>query len=244
MDEKNSLNVISRLPDPTEVCKNEFQKSRATRSRILEAAIDCLATIGYQATSTTIVAKYAGLTRAAMLYHFPNRLALIEAVVNYVTRRRVEIQEEAHLDMPRDEEFHYRSLDSNWAQLQCKEYFAFSELSMASRTDPELDAIFQPAMAAYDLYRRDAAYRIATETKKSDPGFDLRRDLTRFALEGLAQQKGITFNRDKRMAELMWFLKVLWDEEISGDLVNKAMEMAAAELSAKTDQQGDDDVDG
>ena len=229
MNEKKTNNLLNRLPDPTEVSKNEFEKSRATRTRILEAAIECLATIGYQATSTTTVASYAGLTRAAMLYHFPNRLALIEAVVNYVTRRRVELQEEDQRDLPRDEIFHFRSLDAIWAQLQSREFFAFSELAMASRTDPELEAIFRPAMETYDHSRREMAVRMAAEEKKSDPGFDLRRDITRFALEGLAQQDGITFNKEQRTAELTWFLKLLWDSDSSGTLVEAARARAAEE---------------
>lgn len=219
------------LPDPTKVGKGEFKKSGETRTRILEAAIECLATIGYQSTSANTVAKYADLTRAAMLYHFPNRLALIEAVVNYVTRRRVELQEEIHADIPRDASFRHRSMDANWKQLQTREFLAFSELSMASRTDPELEPIFRKAMESYDRARKEMAYHLAEESMQETPGFDLRRDLTRFALEGLASQDGITFDKEKRTTELMCFLKVLFDDEAaSREVVKKAQQMAAGEL--------------
>lgn len=221
------------LPDPTEVGVNEFKKSGATRTRILEAAIECLATIGYHATSTTTVAKYAGLTRAAMLYHFPNRLALIEAVVHYVTRRRVEMQDEAHKGVSKDNYYRERSIELQWALLKSREFWAFSELAMASRTDLDLQAIFKPAMESYDLARREMAQYLAQDEVRDDPGFELRRDIGRFALEGLAQQDGITFDKEKRMSEFKWFLKLLFDSEYSGPLVDKALAMAAEERASK-----------
>ncbi len=224
-----TTSFADKISDPTAVSGNEFKKSQATRTRILEAAIECLATVGYHATSTTTVAKQAGLTRAAMLYHFPNRMALIEAVVKYVTRRRVEIQEEVQVDLPRDEFFNRTSLDSQWEQLQTREFFAFSELAMASRTDAELNKVFRPAMQSFDKARREMAHHLAAKEVKEDPGFDLRRDITRFALEGLAQQDGITFNEKKRKREMMWFLKLLFEDEFSGILVKKAQELAREE---------------
>ncbi|MCR9277006.1 MAG: TetR/AcrR family transcriptional regulator [Pseudomonadaceae bacterium] len=219
------------LPDPTAVGVKAFSKSRATRTRILEAAIECLSSIGYQATSTTTVAKYAGLTRAAVLYHFPNRLALIEATVHYVTRRRVAMQEEMQVDLPRDEAFPFRSLDSQREQLQTREFFAFSELAMAARTDPELDEIFRPAMESFDHARRDMANKLASDEVKSAPGFDLRRDVARFALEGLIHQDGITFDQERRTSQMMWLLKLLFDPKVSGELVQRALEMSDADLA-------------
>lgn len=216
------------LPDPTAVGANEFRKSQETRTRILEASIECLATIGYQATSTVTVARYAGLTRAAMLYHFPSRAALIEATVYYVTRRRVAMQEEAHVDLSRDEEFPSRSLDIQWQQLQTREFFAFSELAMAARTDPELQEIFEPAMQSFDRARRDTAHRLAPDDIKQAPGFDLRRDVVRFAMEGLAQQDGIAFDKEIRTTQMLSLLKLLFDPEASDSLVTRAIEMAAS----------------
>ena len=231
--ESDSDDLTSDLPDPTRVSENEFKKSQATRTRILEAAIECLATIGYHATSSNTVAKHAGLTRAAMLYHFPNRLSLIEAVIYYVTRRRVEMQWERQADLPKDDTFPARSLDSNREQLQSREFYAFSELAMASRTDPELEAIFRPAMRSFDRARKEMALQLAQDEVKADAGFDLRRDIARFALEGLALQDGITFDQEKRTSELMWFLKLLFDREISGPMIRKAQQLAAAERKRK-----------
>jgi AcrR family transcriptional regulator len=206
-------NVSAHFPDPTAVAEGEFAKSKTTRERILEAAVDLLADKGFGATSTPAVARRAKLSRTAMLYHFPSRQALIDAVVQYVTRRRVEMQEEMQAHLPRDELFRDRSVESTWQQLQTKEFQAFCELSMAARTDVTLAATFQKAMHAFDEARRAMALKLAEPSVASSPAFDLRRDVHRFLMEGMAQQNGITFNEEKRKAELFAFLKLIWSDE-------------------------------
>ena len=49
-------------------------KSENTRAAILEGALACFYDLGYRATTTEKVAKRAGVSRGAMLYHFPSRL--------------------------------------------------------------------------------------------------------------------------------------------------------------------------
>ena len=213
------------MPDPTELSEGEFAKSQATRTRILQAATECLAEIGYNATSTTAVAKRAGMSRAAMLYHFRSRRILIDAVVQYVTKRRVDLQVELQADLPKDADFRNRSVDSIWQQLQTTEFLAFCELSMVARTDHELAAVFQPSMAAFDKARRVVAASLAQAEMVDSVGFDLRRDVTRFLLEGIAQQNGIALNKSRRMKQIMTLLKYLWSddsEELLKDIVERA----------------------
>ena len=214
MNRQPILRDLSRtVPDPTEVGEREFAKSAATRTRILRAAMGLLADNGYAATSTTAVATAAGLSRTAMLYHFPSRRALLDAVVRFVTRRRVEMQEEMQGDLPRDEHFRPVSVDMHWQQLQSVEFKAFCELSMAARTDEALAEVFDPALEAFDRARREMALKLAEPEVADAPGFDLKRDLHRFLLEGIAQQNGITFNRDQRLRQVMAFIKLCWSEE-------------------------------
>lgn len=226
-EHKQRRQEVSELPDPTEISEGEFAKSKATRTRILEAAIHCLAESGYVATSTNAVAVQAGITRAALLYHFPSRAALIEAVIHYVTRRRVEMQEAGHRDIPRDENFPTRSIQVFQQQLTTPEFWAFCELATASRSNRSLGRVFKPAMEAFDRARREMALRIAQDRIVDAPGFDLRRDITRFLLEGIALQDGITFNREKRSAELMAFLSLLYQDDRFLPLLADAETMAA-----------------
>ena len=63
-------------------------RSRATRARLLESAIDCLAERGWSASTVAVVAAHAGVSRGAAQHHFPTREALFTAALEHVTRER------------------------------------------------------------------------------------------------------------------------------------------------------------
>ena len=78
-------------------------RSRATRARLLEAAIGCLATQGYHASTVAVVAEHAGVSRGAAQHHFPTREALFTAALEHMTRQRGEqlkreVGDRGHLD--------------------------------------------------------------------------------------------------------------------------------------------------
>jgi AcrR family transcriptional regulator len=70
-------------------------RSRATQARLLEAAITCLAELGWTASTVSVVAERAGVSRGAAQHHFPTREALFTAALEHVsTRRREELGRE------------------------------------------------------------------------------------------------------------------------------------------------------
>jgi AcrR family transcriptional regulator len=70
-------------------------RSRATRQRLLDAAVDCLVELGWAGSTVTVVAERAGVSRGAAQHHFPTREALVTAAVEHVTQvRTADIQRE------------------------------------------------------------------------------------------------------------------------------------------------------
>lgn len=63
-------------------------RSRATRRRLLEAAIECLAELGWTGSTVAVVAERAGVSRGAAQHHFPTREDLMTAAVEYVAEER------------------------------------------------------------------------------------------------------------------------------------------------------------
>ena len=61
-----------------------------TRDRILEAAINCFVELGYTNVTTAKVASSAGVSRGAMLHHFPSKTELIQAAVEYLHDKLLE----------------------------------------------------------------------------------------------------------------------------------------------------------
>ncbi|TDD90892.1 TetR/AcrR family transcriptional regulator [Saccharopolyspora karakumensis] len=71
-------------------------RSRATRQRLLEATIDCLADQGWEATTVTAAAQRAGVSRGAAQHHFPAREDLITAALEHMfDARMAEIRAES-----------------------------------------------------------------------------------------------------------------------------------------------------
>ncbi|MET7385480.1 TetR/AcrR family transcriptional regulator [Streptomyces sp. NPDC005385] len=63
-------------------------RSRATRQRLLAAAVACLAEFGWAGSTVSVVAERAGVSRGAAQHHFPTREDLFTAAVEYVAEER------------------------------------------------------------------------------------------------------------------------------------------------------------
>ncbi|GAA2270978.1 TetR/AcrR family transcriptional regulator [Streptomyces roseiscleroticus] len=63
-------------------------RSRATRRRLLEAAVACLAERGWAGSTVSVVAERAGVSRGAAQHHFRTREDLFTAAVEYVAEER------------------------------------------------------------------------------------------------------------------------------------------------------------
>jgi AcrR family transcriptional regulator len=58
------------------------QRGEETRSNILEAALECFAQHGYEATGVAVICKRASVTKGAFYYHFPSKQAVFLELFN------------------------------------------------------------------------------------------------------------------------------------------------------------------
>jgi AcrR family transcriptional regulator len=72
----------------TDAREPQQDRSRATRARLLESAITCLAELGYSASTVAVVAEHAGVSRGAAQHHFPTREALFTAALEHIAHER------------------------------------------------------------------------------------------------------------------------------------------------------------
>ncbi|HEX6352443.1 TetR/AcrR family transcriptional regulator [Actinophytocola sp.] len=85
----------------TEVLREPQQdRSRMTRQRLLEAAIECLADVGWSGSTVAVVAERAGVSRGAAQHHFPTREDLFTSAVEYVTTERLAMLRAQAADLP------------------------------------------------------------------------------------------------------------------------------------------------
>jgi AcrR family transcriptional regulator len=60
------------------------ERSRTTRRRLVEAAVECIGELGWNGTTVAVIAERAGVSRGAAQHHFPAREDLVAAAVEHV----------------------------------------------------------------------------------------------------------------------------------------------------------------
>ncbi len=129
----------------------QSRKSALMRERVLEAAIDWLVERGYAGFSVLALAEKAGVSRGALQHHFPTKADLVSAVIDHIVDRRIarflaDFRASAAIvdDQPQQATAMY------WESVQSRDYAAYMELLVVSRTDKELRDCFLPGAMRYD----------------------------------------------------------------------------------------------
>jgi AcrR family transcriptional regulator len=164
----------------------QARKSAATRLQIIEATLRCFSKFGYFHTTTPAIAEEAGLSRGAMLHHFPSRMDVVRAAVEHLHAKRLKAFRAAVDGLPSGENRAHAALRAHWEQLRHPLYAVLIELGVAARTDPELADILSPAEEAFVRELRATAREVVPEWRDRGRNFDIGYDLVICALQGLA----------------------------------------------------------
>lgn len=70
--------------------RQEQERSRVTRQKLMAAAIEVLTEQGWAGATTGAIAERAGVSRGACQHHFPTRAALVAAAVEHVFHQQLE----------------------------------------------------------------------------------------------------------------------------------------------------------
>jgi len=166
------------------------ERRAATRAKIMEAAVRCLAEFGYAATSTPLVAKMAKVSRGSLLHQFPTKVDLILAVAEYAARAQGVVIRDALMAKPVGRERFLHGVDAIWAALRRPASVALMEVMIAARSDAELAERY-PGFAG-DLEDRLHRARIRMARNLGVPErleeIEAVAHLTRMALNGLAME--------------------------------------------------------
>jgi AcrR family transcriptional regulator len=180
-------------------------KSARTRARILDCALRLFVEVGYAEATNARIAEEAGLTRGAMLYHFPTREALVEAAAEHIQAERAALMASAAANPPPGGDLVERAIDAYWQLLSEPAFVAFAELEAAARTSETIAALIAPHQAAFERAQMDDPL-LSLFSAGSGPRFQASRDLARFMLEGLARAR-LTYDADGRAERLMAVIK-------------------------------------
>jgi AcrR family transcriptional regulator len=164
----------------------QAQKSASTRTQIIESAIKCFVEYGYSRTTTPLIAQKAGLSRGAMMHHFPSKLAIVRAAVEYLHSKRLRAFRKAVVKPVADVDHVRQAVEAYWQHVRHPMFVAFFELAVAARTDKELADILKPAQEGFEREWYEAAVELFPEWKVGGERFELGFDLARYVMEGMA----------------------------------------------------------
>ena len=162
------------------------EKSDKVRNTILHAGIDCLYEKGYAATSTADVANKAGVSRGSLQYHFYSKIDLMEGIIQHINMERLN---NLKLDLrraPKDRDVLEHLIEVHWRHLNEKEFIAYQELTIASRTDDRLSSLMQPAYKAFRTRWREICIQHVPEWSDFLDETTLAANAAQYMLEGMA----------------------------------------------------------
>ena len=165
-------------------------RSVATRAALLEAAIECLCADGYAATTTTEIARRAGVSRGGQLHHFPTKAELVAAALEHLLERRLREFRELFVAGAADLDGLDSVVDRLWVIFEGQAFVAWVELWMAARTDPGLATIIVDFDRRFTDDTTVAAAEIVSRLGSYDQWtLELVRDFVFALMTGLALQR-------------------------------------------------------
>ena len=162
--------------------RTQVERREHTRRAILEATVACLVELGYAKTTTLEVQKRAGVSRGALLHHFPSKAELLTATVRHLAAMRGRELESKAACLPdggdRSDDRAGAVIDLLWESFSGPLFYVAMELRNAARTDSELRAVLVDV-------ERDVHHKIVEQSSRlfgqpvaSRPGFVAALDTT------------------------------------------------------------------
>lgn len=169
--------------------RTQEERSATTRAKLLDATIGCLIDLGYAATTTTVIAERAGVSRGAQLHHYPTKQDLVFAAVEHLSRRIGDELTSEAARLPANGDRLSAAVDLLWSRMSGPLFPAWFELLMASRTDQELRARLLRTDPRVSSDVRGRLKQVFGPAAADAPGWSVALEATLDVLYGLAVQR-------------------------------------------------------
>jgi len=180
------------VPTTPKTRRTQEERSAETQRKLLDATIECLIELGYTATTTTEIAKRAGVSRGAQMHHFPTKADLVAAAVEHLANMIGEDLQREAAKLPANGDRISAAVDLLWSRFSAPLFPAYFELAAAARTDPELRrsllSLEKRVRSAIDRRCREIFGEAVTE----GPGYATAVDLTIRLMQGMALDRSLS----------------------------------------------------
>lgn len=200
--------------------RTQAERREETSGRAIDAAIKCLYRDGYSATTTISVAAEAGISRGALLHHFPTKVDLIEAVALEVVRRSQRRRRDFITAQPRGLPRFAAITEASWETLQEPAAMTLLEILMASRGDQELAERLPAVMETMSEWQRAGSREIAHDVGFTDDArLDAMNMLHQAAMRGLSIE--LLFAEDRSQIDAAFELLRWYKELFTQDMIKR-----------------------
>ena len=180
---------VVRKAAPAAPRRTNAAMSTDTQASILKATIASLAEHGYAGTTMAGIAARVGVSRAALVYHFDGKYALMTAVINVIYDEMAAVYLAAVHAALTPQECLLAVLDVSYHTTSSLSQMAQIELLLAARRDPEFRVLVAPTIEARERGFEDAWQRL---TADFPGGLARLASIRDFAVSVF---RGITINR-------------------------------------------------
>lgn len=164
------------------------ERSARMRERILAATLDCIHELGFQNASTTEIVNRAGVSRGAMLHHFPSKEILIASAVESLLEAEI-----ADLRKIADAYAHKRLdiddfVDYLWSRFSGRLFMITIDFLSRARTDAKLRAAIIPVSLNFHQSLNDIWSQFFTFKSRSPDQVRVLLNATLCLMRGMGVQ--------------------------------------------------------
>jgi AcrR family transcriptional regulator len=161
-------------------------RSRETRARLLEAAVETLVEEGYAGLTTTAVGRRAGLSQGALFKHFESKAGLVGAMAERLFAALIDDFRADAAPAPPPGDRLSGALARLARVFETPRLRAALELYTAARSDAVLRAQLDPVLARHRANLLREARELFPAAAAANPEFDAIVDAVISALQGAA----------------------------------------------------------
>jgi AcrR family transcriptional regulator len=192
------------------VRRTQAERTATTRAALLAATVDSLVERGYRGTTTSDVARRAGVSYGALLHHYPAKADLLCAAVGHLLETRIAEFRKAMADLPPQTVTRDAAIDVLWSMFSGPTFTAWLELALAARTDPELAAAIEGVDREFAETCVEVFRELFPDDAAADPELPRIAVATLFTfLDGLALSRMVPGSQLMPPGELLAVFKLL-----------------------------------
>ncbi|WP_410579173.1 TetR/AcrR family transcriptional regulator [Amycolatopsis sp. lyj-108] len=184
------------------------ERSRTTRRRLVEAAVETIGELGWNGTTVALIAERAGVSRGAAQHHFPTREDLVAAAVEHVGEIQIVELRARAAELPSGRSRIERAVDMVLNLYSGPMFRAALHLWVAASTDESLRATLVPLEARVGR----EAHRVTVELLGVDESHQGVRELVQATLDlarGLGLANLLTDDTKRRKQIVAQWARVL-----------------------------------